>query len=54
MKDEGGDFVIIGILRGGGSDCKSTTVYDPTTEWTKVSHFNGWIRNLMGEVTHKI
>ena len=44
--------VIIGILRGGGSKCgfnlpKKYQDLDPTTEWTKVSLFLTWIKEVM-------
>ena len=41
---------IIGILRGGGSKCGYNLpkkYQDPTTEWTKVSLFLTWIKEVM-------
>ena len=50
LDDNNQATVIIGILRGGGSTCVSglpKKYQDTTTEWTKVSLFITWIKDVM-------
>ena len=47
MRDKTGQFMMIGVLQGGGSRCGSDQVLDPTTDWTKVSIHTQWIKDIM-------
>ena len=47
MRDKTGQFMMIGVLQGGGSTCGSDRVLDPTTDWTKVSIHTQWINKIM-------
>ena len=47
MRDKTGQFMMIGVLQGGGSKCGSDRVLDPTTDWTKVSIHTQWIKDIM-------
>ena len=48
LLDKTGQFQMIGVLRGGGSTCGDSRVFDNTTDWTKVSLITLWIQRLMG------
>ena len=54
MRDNTGQFLMIGVLQGGGSKCGSDRVLDPTTDWTKVSIHTQWIKEIMapGNASH--
>ena len=50
MDDNNQPTAIIGILRGGGSTCVSgipQKYQDTTTEWTQVSLFITWMKDVM-------
>ena len=50
LDDNNQPTAIIGILRGGGSTCVSgipQKYQDTTTEWTQVSLFITWIKDVM-------
>ena len=47
LRDNTGQFMMIGVLQGGGSKCGSDRVLDPTTDWTKVSIHTQWIKDIM-------
>ena len=51
MRDNTGQFMMIGVLQGGGSTCGSDRVLDPTTDWTKVSIHTQWIKDIMAGTT---
>ena len=47
LKDEKGQWVLIGTLLGGGFSCVDRDHQDLTSEWNKVSVHVQWINSIM-------
>ena len=47
LKDEKGEWVLLGTLLGGGYSCDYSDIQDSTSEWNKISVHIEWINSII-------
>ena len=47
LKDEKGEWVLLGTLLGGGYSCEKGGIQDSTSEWNKISVHIEWINSII-------